>query len=162
MSHLFQELRTQIQHRFQSAQQRIDDAKSQKQMQYFKGQADTLRVVLQDIDAAKFELGVELDDEPPLEPVTTRKPRKVRKTRTSQKKPVPPVSPYKELADRAVKAGIITQSGSHFMHELLPKGHAQGFYQLYDAFEENEHLRNAIQETLESGGSSEGTSSETS
>ncbi len=163
MAQTIQELWAAINNRLQSAQQRIDGAEDEKKSRYFKGQADALRVVLRDIEAAKFELGLELDEdagglslaqELPGIPGSgrrgtsrrTRRPRKPRKTRSRS---IPPESPYKPLADQAVAKGVIVRTSSHFLHDLLPKGHVQGFNQLYEAFEEDENLRNGIQAELD-------------
>lgn len=175
MTQTLQELWMTISTRIQSAQQRVDGAENDQQSRYFKGQADALRVVLRDIEAAQFELGMEPGENTDLlalsqrlkakpqksiakalaealalsEEAIAQKAKKPRKRRASRSITEPLQSPYKALADLAVAKGIIVRTSSHFLHALLPKGHSQGFNQLYQAFEEDEHLRQGIQAELE-------------
>lgn len=53
-------LETLIRQRLESALQRAANAQDAYMGRYYKGQADTLHIVLRDIDAAKFENGLEL------------------------------------------------------------------------------------------------------
>lgn len=173
MVHALDELFTIIQTRLRSAQQRFNGAQDDHMTRYYKGQVDTLRVVLRDIDAMKFECGIELHDhtghtlpeqdvpdvqDHPLhdfpsisrpteedKPKHTRKPRKPK----TRKAAAPPESPYQQLAHQAVKLGIITRTSSHFFHDLLPEKHVQGYPRLYQAFEDDERFRQAIQEALQ-------------
>lgn len=165
MSHtvqdLLQQLTTLIQGRFESAQERAQATENERMSRYYKGQADTLRLVLHDIDALKFEIGMELTleetiPEPPIQEaspdssVKSDKPVK-RKGRAPKPKTVEaPVFTYKALAQKAVQHDIITRKISHFYHDLLPGGHVKGYDALYQAFEDSEELREAIKKALES------------
>lgn len=162
MTQTLYELGVTIRDRLNSAQKRVKGTEDEQKARYYKGQVDALHVVLRDIEAAKFELGMELDD------VALRKASRrsrssadasgeggtsqskaTRKPRRRRSRVEPPQSPYKSMADEAVAKEVIVRSSSHFMHPLLPKGHAQGFNQLYQAFDEDENLRKGIQEELD-------------
>ncbi len=54
---IFQELTAILQRRIQSAQERVQTTEDERMNRYYKGQADTLSLVLHDIDALKFDLG---------------------------------------------------------------------------------------------------------
>ncbi|MBD3307760.1 hypothetical protein GF339_15115 [candidate division KSB3 bacterium] len=147
-----------LKERLQSAQARVQASDSDHMQRYYKGQADTLHIVLRDIDAIKFEEGMELEAlkspkrslqaEPsvPPKPPRTRKPRK--RSRRSTATPPPSSFTYQALAQEAVNRGIIRQKLSHFYHDLLPEQHVKGYTPLYQAFEDNEVLRQAVQEAL--------------
>ncbi len=75
MAHALEALRTVFQQRLQSAQSRVMQAQEESMERYYKGQVDTLNIVLQDVDAMKFELGLELDRaESPEEPHQEQQP----------------------------------------------------------------------------------------
>ena len=89
VQNLLQELTTLIQRRFESAQERVQTTDHERMSRYYKGQADTLRLVLHDIDALKFEFGMELtpeafpeipevQEETPSIPVKQEKPVKTK------------------------------------------------------------------------------------
>lgn len=169
---IFQEFTTILQRRLQSAQERVQTTEHERMNRYYKGQVDTLSLVLHDIDALKFEFGMELNPEmipePPAQqaqevqnvvetqvetPAPTPKPEKPTRGKGRAKKPKveeAPVFAYKALAQKAVERGIITRKISHFYHELLPQGHVKGYPTLYQALEDNENFRQAIQKAVES------------
>ncbi len=175
MTHILDELFTIIDARLQSASQRIKGAQNDHMMRYYKGQADTLRVVLRDIEATKFEHGMELDEPPeytfpkqvipetddspqvvsdvpkPKTSKTSNTPKTSRtsSTSTTRKTAAPPRSPYHDLAHQAVQHEIILRNSSHFHHALLPGTHVQGYPRLYQALEDDETLRQAIQQALQ-------------
>ncbi len=155
---IFQELTAILQRRIQSAQERVQTTEDERMNRYYKGQADTLSLVLHDIDALKFDFGMELNPElqktnqpqaeifspaPKLEKPVKRKGR-------AQKSKVEaaPVFTYEALAQQAVKWGIIDRKISHFYHELLPGKRVKGYPALYRALEDNEEFRQAIQEAI--------------
>ena len=170
MKQILDELFTIIDARLQSAYQRVKGAQDEHMMRYYKGQADTLRVVLRDIEATKFEQGMELDEHPeytspeqvipemhdPPQVVSdvpkpkTPKTSKTSKTSTTRKTAEPPRAPYHDLAHQAVQHEIILRNSSHFHHALLPGTHVQGYPRLYQALEDDETLRQAIQQALQS------------
>lgn len=165
---IFQEFTTILQRRLQSAQERVQTTEHERMNRYYKGQVDTLSLVLHDIDALKFEFGMELNPEAiPQSPAQQAqevveiqveasaippKPEKSARGKGRAKKPKveeTPVFTYKALAQQAVERGIIARKISHFYHDLLPEKHVKGYPALYQAFEENENLRRAIQKALE-------------
>jgi hypothetical protein len=108
MVHTLDELVRITQSRLKSAQQRFNGAQDDYMKRYYKGQVDTLRVVLRDIDAAKFELGIELgedvrelgedvrhtpqkkdvpevQEQPPMESQSASQGPKKRKSKTTEK-----------------------------------------------------------------------------
>ncbi len=174
MAHALDELFMIIHTRLRSAKQRFNEAQDEHKTRYYKGQVDTLRVVLRDIEATKFECGIELhdyhdhtlpeqdipdkQDQPPhddapsiSQPTGEEKPKKLKKPRKSKtrKAAAPPESPYASLARQAVKQDIIRRTSSHFLHDLLPQKHVQGYPRLYQVFENDERFRQAIQEALQ-------------
>lgn len=146
-----------VQHRLQSARERVKHAREERMKRYYKGQVDTLTIVLKDLETVTFELGMELDPEEcpeePTQPVHSvmpaPKPSKPSKPSKRQKPPTAPSFTYQALAEDAVKRGIISQTSSHFYYDHFPDKHIQGFTQLYQAFEDNEVLRRTVQEALE-------------
>ncbi|GAK56600.1 hypothetical protein U27_03562 [Candidatus Vecturithrix granuli] len=168
---IFQEFTTILQRRLQSAQERVQTAEHERMNRYYKGQVDTLSLVLHDIDALKFEFGMELNPETILEPPAqqAREVQKVVETQVETPAPAPkpekltrgkgrakkpkveevPVFAYKALAQQAVERGIIARRISHFYHDLLPDKHVKGYPALYQAFEDNENFRQSIQKALE-------------
>jgi hypothetical protein len=60
---IFQELTAILQRRIQSAQERVQTTEDERMNRYYKGQADTLSLVLHDIDALRFDFGMELNPE---------------------------------------------------------------------------------------------------
>lgn len=168
---IFQEFTTILQRRLQSAQERVQTAEHERMNRYYKGQVDTLSLILHDIDALKFEFGMELNPEtifqapaqqaqevrslaetPAETPVSTPKPEKPARGKGRAKKAKieeTPVFTYKALAQQAVECGIIARKISHFYHDLLPEKHVKGYSALYQAFEDNESLRQAVKKALE-------------
>jgi len=123
-------------------------------------------VVLRDSEATKFEQGMELDEHPeytsPEQVIPERhdppqvvsdvpKPKTSNTSRpsTTRKTAAPPRSPYHDLAHQAVQHEIILRNSSHFHHALLPGTHVQGYPRLYHALEDDETLRQAIQQALQ-------------
>jgi hypothetical protein len=170
MKHVLDELFGITKSRLESAQKRFTGAQDDYMKRYYKGQVDTLRMVLHDI---KFELGLELHEDisptsqrtdtleaqeqpPAVSQSVSQEPKKHKsqKNEKSQnskksKKKEPPESPCKPLAHAAIKKGIIEQRSSHFLHPSFPGGRVQGFPQLYKALEDDEKLRQAIQAALQ-------------
>jgi hypothetical protein len=160
------ELENILQIRVQSALERFQGAQDEIMQRYYKGQVDTLKVVLRDIENVKFEMGVE--GELPLELAQQAKVAGQKATgeqaaeeaaEESEKKPgrkkrkkAPKKAPqeeetylYKDLAHEAIRKGVIRQNYSSFYHDLLPGKGVRGFVRLYTALENNEDLRQAIQ-----------------
>lgn len=179
---IFQEFTTLIQRRLQSAQERVQTTEHERMNRYYKGQVDTLSLVLHDIDALKFEFGMELNPEvipqSPAQqaqevqnvietqaetPISASKSEKPTRGKGRAKKPnveEAPVFIYKTLAQQAIEHGIIARKISHFYHDLLPGKHVKGYPALYRAFEENENLRQEVQKALENPISQERASGE--
>jgi len=173
MVHALDEVFTIIQTRLRSAQQRFNGAQDDHMTRYYKGQVDTLRVILRDIEATKFERGIELHDDishtpqaqdvpdahdqsPTVSHSASRSPeghtsKTSRTPRTPKTRKAGDIheSPYKALAQQAITQGIMTQKSSHFFHDLLPEKHVQGYPRLYQAFEDDERFRQAIQAALQ-------------
>ncbi len=171
MGHALDELFRIMQSRLESAQQRFNGAQDDYMKRYYKGQVDTLSLVLYDIE---FELGIErhedirqtttqeqdvpdAQEQPPTDSQsvspapkeqTSEKTEKPRKSKKRKKVEIPD-SPYKPLAHAAIKQGIIIQKASHFGHPLLPGSHVQGFPRLYKALEDDEILRQTLQSALQ-------------
>lgn len=165
---IFEEFTTILQRRLQSAQERVQTTEHERMNRYYKGQVDTLSLVLHDIDALKFEFGMELNPEVIPQSLVQQaqevveiqveasavspKPEKSARGKGQAKKPKveeSPVFTYKALAQQAVERGIIARKISHFYHDLLPEKHVKGYPALYQALEENENLRQAVQKALE-------------
>lgn len=72
----FHMLETLIRQRLESAQQRAANAPDASMSRYYKGQADTLHIVLRDIEAIQFENGFELGatSKPTFAPVIELQP----------------------------------------------------------------------------------------
>ncbi len=58
---IFDELTTLFQQRLRSARERVRLADHEDMQRYYKGQVDTLTIVVRDLEAMKFERGLELD-----------------------------------------------------------------------------------------------------
>lgn len=163
---LLQGLTPLIEQRLQTAQTRFQNAEQEHMKRYYKGQVDALLVVFGDIAHVKFEMGEEINLETiPLEtaaptPEPIEKPENIStEKKTERKKPLknktasksqPSVSPQETLAKDAIKYGIIEQKASHFYHELFPDQHIKGFALLFKTLENDESLRQTLEDAVQS------------
>jgi hypothetical protein len=135
--YILDELTAMIQQRLQSAQKRVKNTSEDYMKRYYKGQVDTLNVVLRDIATSKFEMGLELE---PEEVVREQRP-------DVPSEPVPQIHyEYKELAHEAIRRGIIGRKISWFYHELLPDKRIKGYTPLYEALAAHAEFRQTVQE----------------